>query len=46
MPPPTKPLEKPKLGAEGEKEAEDFATRLMRAKKKAREKMEGDQNKP
>jgi hypothetical protein len=40
---PTKPLEKPKLGAEGDKEPEDFATRLMKAKQKAREKMDGEQ---
>jgi hypothetical protein len=39
--PPPRPVERPRLGAEQEQEALDFATRLMRAKQKAREQIEG-----
>ncbi|MCS6977151.1 MAG: VWA domain-containing protein [Gemmatales bacterium] len=40
--PPPKAPAKPSLSAEAPSEPEDFATRLMRAKRKAREQIEGD----
>lgn len=43
---PEKRAEKPILSTPPPSEAEDFATRLMRAKRKAREQMEGDKDKP